>query len=350
MKIKLNHTLFTLLFVVCFTLSFGQKTEFTVPKNIETLQSSIFNFSNDFTKDEPKAAAAADDHFSTTVDLYQLRYEADYKNPYLNLALTKGARPKQFIQRAVWNVSMKKISAKSTKVTVVLGEVTPDRESRKDVDVKLTRSTGKVEEEIKDFLFKDKEAESSDAHAVSGAVSAADEAGAAAAQAQAEVAAFEARSSLKKITSEKLQRIFSKKQFIPLPATAETFTKPLQVQPSELECKGCRNGKYTSWDFDDFNMIYANMAAGEEYYALQYYGNDMVSGLPYGLVFNESSPTECKSKFARYDAQLYQTTVDTDENTSNALTVVTFKMNAGFVRLEFGNGYLSRLVISNKEF
>ncbi|AZA63871.1 hypothetical protein EG345_03595 [Chryseobacterium carnipullorum] len=96
-------------------------------------------------------------------------------------------------------------------------------------------------------------------------------------------------------------------------------------------------------------MIYANMNGGEEYYAIQYYGEDSVSGLPFGLVFNESSPSECKQKFARYNAQLYQTTVDTDENSARALTVVTFKMNSSFVRLEFGNQYLTRLVVSNKE-
>jgi hypothetical protein len=60
-----------------------------------------------------------------------------------------------------------------------------------------------------------------------------------------------------------------------------------------------------------------------------------VSGLPYGLVFNESTASECKTKFARYNAQLYQTTVEANANTSSALTVVTFKMNNSFVRLEF---------------
>ncbi len=97
-------------------------------------------------------------------------------------------------------------------------------------------------------------------------------------------------------------------------------------------------------------MIYVNMNHGLNYYALQYYGDQMVSGLPYGLVFNGSSPSECKTKFAKYNAQLYQTSVEVDENTSKALTVVAFKMNTSHVRLEFGNEYLTRLVISNKEF
>lgn len=347
MKIKLSGKLSLLLFVICCSLYFGQKVEFTVSKDIETLQSSVFNFSNDFTKDEAKDAAASDEAFSTTVDLYNLKYDTDYKNPYLNLALKKGAKSKQFIRQASWNVTLKKISPKSTKVSVFLEKVFPDSWSEKEVDVKQTKSTGKVEQEIKEFLLSYNEMKVSEA--LDEAADAADIA-ATEAMATAQVADFEARNSIEKVTSKKLQSLFSKKQFISLPTTSGNFTKLLQIQPSELECGDCKNGKYSSWDFDDFNMIYTQMTTGLEYYALQYYGDQKVSGLPYGLVFNDSSPSECKTKFARYNAQLYQTTVDTDENSSKALTVVTFKMNTHFVRLEFGNEYLTRLVISNKEF
>ncbi|AZA84857.1 hypothetical protein C1637_18930 [Chryseobacterium lactis] len=347
MKIKLNHKILTLLFIVCFSLYFGQKTEFTIPKSIETLQNAVFYFSNEFTKDEAKAAAASDDNFSTTVDLYNLKYDAGYKNPYLKLALKNGAQSKQFIQQAVWNVTMKKISKKSTKVSIFLQTVTPDRWSKKDVDVKQTQSTGKVEQEIKEFLLNYKEPKVSEALAA--AIGATD-AAAAEAMATAQVTDFETRNSVEKVTSKKLQSLFSKKEFISLPTISEKFTKLLQIQSSEQECEDCKKGKYSSWDFDDFNMIYTQMNDGKEYYALQYYGDQKVSGLPYGLVFNDSSPTECKTKFARYNAQLYQTTVDTDESSSKALTVVTFKISTSFVRLEFGNGYLTRLVISNKEF
>ncbi|MDF2932152.1 MAG: hypothetical protein K0R36_1483 [Chryseobacterium sp.] len=348
MKIKLNHKFLILVFVSCFSLYFGQKVEFTVPKSIEILQNTIFDFKNDFTKDEPKAAAAGDKEFSTTVDLYDLKYDTDNKNPYLSLGLKKGAKPKQFIQKAIWNVTMKKVSAKSTKVNVFLEEVTPDSWSKKDVDLKLTKSTGKVENEIKEFLLKSKTKEPSketanaeidpDAEAQTTVL------------AEAQVAEFEAKNAQKKVTSKYLQNLFSKKQFISLPTSADYITKLLKTDPSQLNCESCKNGKYYNWDFEDFNMIYANMTSGEEYYAIQYYGENGVAGLPYGLVFNDSSPSECKAKFARYNAQLYQTTVSVDENSSKALTVVTFKINASFVRLEFGNQYLTRLVISNKEF
>lgn len=348
MKIKLNHKIALLLFIVCFSLFFGQKVEFTVQKDIGTLQNSIFYFKNDFTKDEAKDAAASDVDFSTTVDLYNLKYDVDYKNPYLDLAVKNGSKPKQFIQQAVWAVHLKKISPKSTKVTVYLEKIVPDSWSKKEVDVKLTKSTGKVEKEIKEFLLKYTPKESSSDQATTDSVFVDN----AALQAQStdQAITIEAREPQKKTISKKLQSLFSKKQFIALPATSDIFTKLLQVKPSQLECKDCKNGTYSNWDFENFNMIYANMTGGLEYYALQYYGDDIVSGLPYGLAFNNSSPSESKQKFARYNAQLYQTTVDTDENSSKALTVVTFKMNTNFVRLEFGNEYLTRLVISNKEF
>lgn len=345
MKIKTNHKLSILVFLLSFSLYFGQKIEFNIPKDIETLQNSIFYFQNNFTKDEAKAAAASDSDFSTTVDLYNLKYEGDKKNPYLDLALKTGAKPKQFIQQAIWNVNMKKISAKSTKVTVFLEKVVPDSWSKKEVDTKLTKSSGKLEKEIKEFLLTYKPAEPSNDNDVSEA----DSMAATTYTTTAITTDMVAENPKQKKTSKKLQSLFGKKQFVALPATSAAFTKLLQVSPSELECKDCKGGKYSNWDFDDFNMIYANMNGGEEYYAIQYYGENSVSGLPYGLVFNDSSPSECKQKFARYNAQLYQTAVDTDENSSKALTVVTFKMNSSFVRLEFGNEYLTRLVISNKE-
>ncbi|WP_162926070.1 hypothetical protein [Chryseobacterium aurantiacum] len=349
MNLKLNHKILTLIFIICFSMSFGQKVEFTVPKNIEILENVIFNFENDFTKNESMDAAAstAVGSFSTNINLYNLKYDAGSKNPYLELALNKGAKPKQFIQQASWNVTLTKISKKSTKVSIFLENITPDSWSKKEVDVKQSKSTGKLEKEIKEFLLNQKESKTLSAQAVADAAAPASDQ---MAEAEAQIAEIENRRTIEKTTSQKLQGLFGKKQFISLPTTADTFTKFLQIQPTEPECENCKGGKYSSWDIEEvFNLIYAKMNDGEEYYALQYYGDKKVSGLPYGLVFNESSPTECQTKFARYKAQLYQTTVETDENTSKALTVVTFKMNTNFVRLEFGNQYLTRLVVSNKE-
>ncbi|MDN3691856.1 hypothetical protein QWZ06_06110 [Chryseobacterium tructae] len=352
LKLKLNDKLFALIGLLCFSLSFAQKVEFTVPKSIEVLENIIFDFQNDFTKPIAVDAAATPDDFSTTVDLFDLKYDGENKNPYLNLALNKGAKSKQFIERASWTVTFKKITKKSTKVSIDIESVIPDRWSKKEVNVKLTQSTGKVENEIKEFLLNYKKPKSSSAWATADAAAEPTEAQIAAAEAQAtaQMAELENRRLIQKTTSKKLQALFSKKQFITLPTTADTFTKSLQIQSKEMECNDCKDGKYSNWDIDEvFNLIYAKMNDGQEYYALQYYGDKKVSGLPYGLVFNESSPSECKAKFARYNAQLYQTTVDVDANTATALTVVTFKMNNSFVRLEFGNQYLTRLLVSNKE-
>ncbi|MBP2616363.1 hypothetical protein [Chryseobacterium jejuense] len=351
MKINLNYKLFTAVSTLCFSLSFAQKVEFTVPKSIDVLENIIFDFKNDYTKEIAADAAAMEDNFSTTVDLFNLKYDTGNKNPYLNLALNKGAKNKQFIERASWMVNFKKISKKSTKVTIDIESIVPDRWSKKDVDVKLTKSTGKVENEIKEFLLTYKKPESyAQATADAAAEPTEEQMAAAEAQAVAQMEELDNRKLIQQTTSKKLQALFSKKQFITLPTTADTFTKLLQIQPSEPECETCKGGKYSSWDIDEvFNLIYAKMNDGEEYYALQYYGDQKVSGLPYGLVFNESSASECKAKFARYNAQLYQTTVEVDANTSSALTVVTFKMDNRFVRLEFGNQYLTRLLVSNKE-
>lgn len=349
MKTRLNDKLLTLVSILCFGLYFGQKTEFTVSKNMETLQQFIFNFSNDFTKDDVKGAAASDVGFSTSVDLYNLKDEAGKKNPYLILALKNGAKPKQFITHAAWNVTMKKLSSKSTKVSISLQEVVPDSWSKKEVDVKQTKSTGLLEKEIKAFLLSDKGGFEPDQEL---AAYAADSVVAVTEPVAADDSDFviEESTPKKKTVSRKLQNLFNKKQFISLPASEAVFTKLLQIKSSQMPCESCKNGTQSSWDFDDFNLIYGHTTDGTEYYGLQYFGDKAVSGLPYGLVFNSSSPTECRNKFARYNASLYQTSVEVDENTSSALTVVTFKMNTSFVRLEFGNSYLTRVLISTKEF
>ena len=337
--------------ILIFTFNFGQKTEFNVPKNIAELRNTIFDFKNDFTRYDVAAdAAAGDTEFTTNVDLYDLTFDSNKKNPYLNLALKKGAKPKQFIQKAIWNISMKKVSAKSTKVSVVLEEIIPDSWSEKEIDVNLTKSTGELEKELKEFLLNAKSKELSEGLiAVDDSSIDAETVAMMNTQADAQIAAVEAKQSQKKMTSKYLQNLFAKKQFINFPTSADQFTKLLKTDPTELDCETCKNGKYSNWDFENFNMIYAEMTSGEEYYAIQYYGQDSVSGLPYGLVFNDSSPSECKDKFARYNAQLYQTSINVTESSADALTVVTFKMNTSFVRLEFGNQYLTRIVISNKE-
>jgi hypothetical protein len=107
MKMKLGRRLSLLLFIISFSLYFGQKAEFTMPQNIET-QSAVFNFSNDFTKDEPKAVATDGEAFSATVDLYNLEYGTGYKKTYLKPALKKGAKAQQFIQHTSWNVTSNK--------------------------------------------------------------------------------------------------------------------------------------------------------------------------------------------------------------------------------------------------
>lgn len=345
MKIKPNHKLSILVFILSFSLYFGQKVEFNVPKDIETLQNSIFDFKNDFTQDDARDASASDTDFSTTVDLYHLKYDGNKKNPYLTLSLKNGAQSKQFIQQAVWNVNMKKVSSKNTKVTIFLEKVIPDSWSKKEVDTKLTKSTGKVEKEIKEFLLNYRRPQLSNDDS-----SETDSVAATTYTTAVTTTDMIAENPKQKKVSKQLQSLFGKKQFIALPATPDTFTKLLQVQPTQPECKDCKGGKYSNWDFGDFNMIYAHMSTGLEYYAIKYYGEDMVSGLPHGLVFNDSSPSECKKQFARYNAQLYQTVGETEENSEKALTVVTFKMNSSFVRLEFGNENLTRVVISNKEF
>ncbi|RZJ42458.1 MAG: hypothetical protein EOO19_13575 [Chryseobacterium sp.] len=224
--------------------------------------------------------------------------------------------------------------------------------SKKDIDSKLTKSTGKLEKEIEAYL------KDNSIYITSGdktdneypeAIDASSEVTDSMATAMTEQIDFENIPNRKKGVSTTLKMLFGK-GLVSLPATDKKFSQLLKKSPKILSCEDCVNKEFYSWDFEDyFNIIYVKMNDNLEYYSLQYSGEKELSGLPYGLSFNGSSPTECRDKFARYDAQLYQTTVNVDENTSNALTVVTFKMNTSYVRLEFGNEYLTKIIVSNQE-
>ena len=351
MKDKFSLFIGLLLCCSTFPLIYGQKTEFVVPQKMEVLENKISDFENPFIKSRGAQAASASvdgSEFSTNIELENMEFNGK-SNPYLILGLNKGAKAKQFIQRASWMITLKKQSKNSTKVSLELTDIIADRWSKKEVDTKTTKSTGKLEAEVKTFLL-DKSIKPSENSDYSGYDGNADTASASVDEADIEaiIAAGDVQRNKKTTVSKKLQNLFGK-QFIALPTGASFFTKSLKTTATEKDCADCDNGKYSNWDFEDFNLIYAKMNSGEEFYALQYYGDVKVKGLPYDLVFNDSSPEECKIKFARYKAQLYQTTVNIDDNTANALTVVDFKHNNLYVRLEFGNEYLTRIKVSNKQ-
>lgn len=349
MKSFRKYLLILLLF--CISFSYAQKSEFVVSRNIETLLSKLMYFENIYTGSPGifDAVSSKDDkEYSTEIDLKNMEFE-DKANTYLTLGLNKGAIAKQFIQRATWTVTLKEQTKNSTKVSVELTKITPDQWSKKEVNTKATKSTGKLEAEVKSFLMDEStniaenvEEYNSDETSDS-AVSAVKDAAF-----NSMIAAGDAQRNKKTVISKNLQKLFGK-DFISIPVQTSVFTNALNVKPTEMECAACENGLYYNWDFDDFNLIHAKTMDGNEYYALKYFGDNKVKGLPYVLVFSDSSPEECKVKFARFNSQLYQTTINIDQNSDRALTVVDFKKDKNFVRLEFGNEYLTRIIVSNKE-
>lgn len=342
---------FLILWLFCVIFSYAQKTEFVVPQKMENLENKISNFNNEYTSNfSGMSGAAAPDgsEFITTINLDDMKFEAK-TNPYLILGLNKGAKARQFIQRATWTVTLKKQTKNSTKVSVALAEITLDQWSKKEVNTKTTKSTGKLEAEVKSFLM-DKSTNQSKNFAEYNSGEVSDSAMVAVEDAafDAMIAAGDAQRNKKTIISKQLQKLFGK-DFISIPTQASVFTKALNINPTEIPCEDCKDGLYYNWDFEDFNLIYAKTTDGQEYYSIKYFGDDKVNGLPYDLVFNDSSSGGSKTKFARFNSQLYQTTVNIDENSDRALLVVDFKKDKNFVRLEFGNEYLTRIIVSNKE-
>ncbi|GEM_PF-1034162 len=341
-----------LILCLSFCGVYGQKTEFIIPQQLQDLESKIFDFANRYLdSDAPRAATASVDgsEFSTSLDLEKMEFYGK-SNAYLTLGLHKNAKDQQFIRRASWLITLQKESKNSTRVIMKLTDIVPDQWSKKEVNTKTTTSTGKLEEEVRAFLLnKAKRStarkENDDENPIDSTAVPIEEAATTVAYPETEMSV---RDNLKIRTSKSLQKLFGK-QFLSLPTAPAQITQLLNTKPTLKSCDGCINNSYNNWDFDDVNLIHAKMADGTEYYALQYYGDGKLKGLPFDLVFNDSSPGECKGKFARYNPQLYQTTVAVDEMTSAAVTVVDFKQEKKFVRLEFANDYLSRVIVSNKE-
>lgn len=338
-----------LLYVCLFINVFGQKKEFVINQNQDVVFSKISDFKNDYTENGIQAGIDSLDGEQVTYIVLENIREQD---SYLTLKLNKNAKAEQFLQKAIWKTSTKAINPSTTKVTIELESIQLDDFSKKDMDSKQTKSTGKLEKEIEAYL-KDSSiyiiSEDKTDNEYPEAIDVSSEVVDAVATAAKQQIDFENITNRKIAVSTTLKTLFGK-GLISLPTTDKKFSQLLKKSPNILSCEDCINKEFYSWDFEDyFNIIYVKMNDNLEYYSLQYSGEKEVSGLPYGLAFNGSSPTECRDKFARYDAQLYQTTVNVDENTSNALTVVTFKMNTSYIRLEFGNEYLTKIILSNQE-
>ena len=342
---KLNLKTITGFFIFSSALVAGQKKEFVIRQNQDLVFNKISEFKNNYTENDIQSGfSSPDGEMSTFIVLKNLREPSSY----LTLKLNKNAKAKPFVKEASWKATTKSVNSSTTKVSIELESIQPDDFSKKDIDIRQTRSNGKLEKELEAYL-KDTSVEASPAETIGSNDQASNEDAEKMVADTAEYLAFGKTANRKKSVSGMLKTLFGK-GLISLPATEKKFSQLLKKSPEILSCDDCMNSEYYSWNFEDyFNMIYVKMNDNEEYYSLQYYGEDEVSGLPHGLIFNNSSPTECRDKFVRYNAQLYQTAVNVDENTSKALTLVTFKMNTSYIRLEFGNEYLTKIIVSNKE-
>lgn len=150
-----------------------------------------------------------------------------------------------------------------------------------------------------------------------------------------------------KIDAAKLKSLF-RENFLVFPSNDE-ITNILGVSLESLSCENCSNGKLYSWNLDQFNLINVSMTDGLQYYSLEYFGKDKIKGLPDGLIFNETTAEEAKYKFTNSNAQIYQESVSVNQDISRAVTVITFEKENKFIKLNFGNEFLTKVLVSNKE-
>lgn len=91
------------------------------------------------------------------------------------------------------------------------------------------------------------------------------------------------------------------------------------------------------------------MNDGSESITINNFSNSIVTGLPLGLLFNQSTAEECFYKFKKHKAVRYQESYEVNDIESSAFTVVEFSIDTVFYKLSFVNDdLLTGIVISTK--
>ncbi|WP_316802467.1 hypothetical protein [Pedobacter nototheniae] len=324
---KIKHLLTCLLFLKA-TYSFAQQKTFTVDKNLNETIDLVSKFQSQLTNQEFDAVKG-DDIFLTDIAINKEQYSLSSKDNFLILKYKN--KPVKAIISSSWNIKLQGITGNKTTITLSLKKIDPDRTSKPQIDLTKTKSSGKLEAMLKNFIESntDKEEYVLNTPGNNNALDVAQATN----------------------TNINLGVLLDKNKLIPLPVTVDYFTKRLGLEPKTAENELCEKGIYYIWDLENgVNFIYSRLKDKNQYASIAYFGDEKISGLPLGLTFNESTFEQCKYRFAKYKPSWQQETTEVSATESKAFLILEFKVNQYFVQLGFyNNKYVTSVQVSTKK-
>lgn len=141
------------LLLLVFTGLAAQKTSFIIKEGNAELQNKIGSFKNQYLNGLVDGATTADSKVLISyLDLRNLKIKPQENDAYLLLKFKKDGEKNVIISNASWMIEFESLDESTTKVSIKLRHIIPDAKSAKLINTKKSTSTGKFENEIKDFL------------------------------------------------------------------------------------------------------------------------------------------------------------------------------------------------------
>lgn len=318
----------------------AQEKEFIVNENIKDVDTKVSKFQSSISSGI-SFGSSNDEMSETDIVIKDEEYPSENAKNYLKQTNTSSKNRLEIT--STWNVQLHKINNNSTKVSVLL-------QNTNNKKYKFI-SSGKLEEELKNYInshsideFKE-ELEPREGDSIFAEYASSDnDFGDFTDTAQA--------ADSKDVTDEYpyLKNLVNNND-ITLPTTVEYFTKKIGFKPETIENELCEKGVYYHWYFEpEVSVIYSRLKDKSQSYGISYFGNYKIKNLPLGLSFNDITFYECKSKFAKYNPNAYQTTESVSDLESRVISVIDFKTQKYYVRLGFyNNEYLTSILISTSK-
>lgn len=285
---------------------------------------------------EPTEASMDNSSFSTTLKIADEDYFDGNSNPYLKLKYKKSPTSPTLVN-SEWEIKLKKIDDNRTELMVLLKKIIPSKEAKGNIIINESISSGQLEQEIAAFLENEQEvAEISEEEESN----------------NEEYTEYVYAENSSTLDFTNFKQMFDSKKLIPLPTTLEFFTQNIGENPDVKTNEACLNDEYYSWNFENnVNLIYYILKDKNQVYSLSYFGEEEINGLPFDLVFNQSTFNECKQKFSANGAEWYQETEEIpNTNTSRAFLILEFKYEKYYVQLGFyNNEYVTSIQVSTSK-
>lgn len=327
--------------LVFVTLSYAsslfaqESISFTIPKNSDVVMDLVYAFSHDLKQDGITDGYMGDKIQGTYFSLINPRQGDRSLDQY---ALVKNTKSKEYLVQATWNIEALDLDDQHAQIKIKLESALNN--ANKERNSSQIKSTGQFEKELEAFL-------NSDVTIIKDSYDVGDSTATADFDASYIDSDYTMEEPPVKKTSANLSKLIKNGQTIPLPLSAEYFTKKLKLTPTTHEFETAVGEKYYSWNLDEsIGLLYVKMKNGLEYYSFYTLDDSVITGLPFNLEMNYSSLEWCLQEFKGYLPQWVQVVGENDDT----FLQIEFSTKDQFIHLEFFSETknLKTVLIANK--